>query len=190
MNLVSVYVLFLHISNQVLAHFLTLCCAFPCFVTTLHSNILETACEVSEECLGFHVFVFLDFSWGKANKRTLLILLVVLRVSPVLHSKGAYSVLRVLGVCKGLVILALVYMFFWYALCQWDVWNDVDDFLSRWYRVHPLDSGEVTCACARKIKCKQSVQEKLFYTATTGHEPCEGSLRENKIWVIVKWENQ
>lgn len=47
------------------------------------------------------------------NKRTLLILPIELRVSPVLHSKVAYSVLRVLGFGKGLdVILALVYTFF------------------------------------------------------------------------------
>lgn len=49
----------------------------------------------------------------QTNKRTLLIVPVVLRVSPVLHSKEAYSVLRVLRVCKGLdAILALVHTVF------------------------------------------------------------------------------
>lgn len=84
--------------------------------TRLHSSILETPYGMWEGCLGFHVFVFLDFSWGTANKQKNPPYCSCCAKSPVLHSKEAYSVLRVLRVCKGLdAILALVHTVFWYA---------------------------------------------------------------------------
>lgn len=83
----------------------------------------------------------------QTNKRALLILPVVLRVSPVLHSKEAFSVLRVLGAGKGLdvtLVHTLFYSAFSVGCTEWRGWVHQQMILSSSFG---LRRGDFPCLC-------------------------------------------